>query len=241
MCTAIAWLEESGERLDNQTTIYPSSIRVTRMTEINRILNHQRGLEGHYTGQLARIAHSLLNADPALGISTDELAAHTGMTPEQVGKALGDLQTLGITNNDIRITAYVHAAVKRPSMRRCQQAAQMEDDLITLMREQAPDQLRTTAQELRNRGNEHALTLAVLRSLRSIGRGGTERNAGTPNLRVRNHRNETVSVTLNTDWNTVAETSANRRRAARSILTHLLDQVRGQRARTCWLIPQSAA
>ena len=91
----------------------------------------------------------------------------------------------------------------------------MEEDLITLMQEQAPDQgteetlplqLRETAQELRNRGNEQALTLLVLRILRSVGQGGTERSAGTPSLRVRNHRNETVSVTLNTDWSTVVET-----------------------------------
>ena len=238
--TAVAWLEESelAERLDNRTTIYPSTLRIDRMADIRRILHHHRGLEPRYIGQLTNIAQRLLNADPALGITTDELAAHTGMLPEHLAKALGDLETLGITNNNLRITAYVHAGVARPSGRRYQQAAQMEEDLITLMQEQAPDQgngetlplqLRDTAQELRNRGNEQALTLLVLRILRSVGQGGTERSAGTPNLRVRNHRNETVSVTLNTGWSTVVETSANRRHAVRHILTHLLAQVRGQR------------
>ena len=238
--TAVAWLEESelAERLDNQTTIYPSTLRIGRMDDIRDILNHQRGLEPRYIQQLINIAQRLLNADPALGITTDELAAHTGMPPEHVAKALGDLETLGITNNNLRITAYVHVGVARPSGRRYEQAAQMEEDLITLMQEQAPDQgtgetlplqLRETAQELRNRGNEQALTLLVLRILRSVGQGGTERSAGTPNLKVRNHRNETVSVTLNTGWSTVVETSANRRKAARHVLTHLLAQVRGQR------------
>ena len=238
--TAVAWLEESelAERLDNQTTIYPSTLRIDRMADIRRILNHQRGLEPRYVGQLINIAQRLLNADPVLGITTDELAAHTGMRPEHVAKALGDLETLGITNNNLRITAYVHVGVARPSGRRYEQAAQMEEELITLMQEQAPDQgtgetlplqLRETAQELRNRGNEQALTLLVLRILRSVGQGGTERSAGTPNLRVRNHRNETVRVTLNTGWSTVVETSANRRRAARHVLSHLLAQVRGQR------------
>lgn len=156
--TAVAWLEESGlaERLDNQTTIYPSSLRVAHMSEIRGILHHHRGLERYYIVQLERIAYRLLNADPALGISTDELAAHTGMTPEQVGKALGDLETLGITANNVRITAYVHVGVARPSERRYKQAADMEADLIALMREQAPDQetggtlplqLRATAQD----------------------------------------------------------------------------------------------
>ncbi len=238
--TAVAWLEESelAERLDNQTTIYPSTLRIDRMADIRRILNHQRGLEPRYVGQLINIAQRLLNADPAVGITTDELAAHTGMSPEHVAKALGDLETLGITNNNLRITAYVHVGVARPSGRRYDQAARMEEDLITLMQEQAPDQeiwetlplqLRETAQELRTRGHEQALTLLVLRILRSVGQGGTERSAGTPNLRVRNHRNETVSVTLNTEWSTVAETSANRRKAARHVLTHLLAQVSGQR------------
>ena len=238
--TAVAWLEESqlAERLDNQTTIYPSTLKIDRMADIRRILHHQRGLEPRYIGQLTNIAQRLLNADPALGITTDELAAHTGMLPEHVAKALGDLETLGITNNNLRITAYVHVGVARPSGRRYEQAARMEEDLITLMQEQAPDQgtgetlplqLRETAQELRNRGNEQALTLLVLRILRSVGQGGTERSAGTPNLRVRNHRNETVSVTLNTGWSTVVETSANRRKAAHHVLTHLLAQVRGHR------------
>ena len=189
--TAVAWLEESelAERLDNQTTIYPSTLRIGRMADIRRILNHQRGLEPRYVGQLINIAQRLLNADPALGITTDELAAHTGMLPEHVAKALGDLETLGITNNNLRINAYVHVGVARPSGRRYDQAARMEEDLITLMQEQAPDQgtgetlplqLRETAQELRNRGNEQALTLLVLRILRSVGQGGTEQSPGTP-------------------------------------------------------------
>ena len=178
----MAWLEESGlaERLDNQTTICPSSLRVAHMSEIRGILHHHRGLERHYIIQLERIAYRLLNEDPALGISTDEFAAHTGMTLEQVGKALGDLETLGITANNVRITAYVHLGVDRPSERRYKQAAEKEEDLIALMRKQAPDQetgetlplqLRATAQELKNRGNERALPLLVLRALRSIGRG----------------------------------------------------------------------
>ena len=89
--TAVAWLEESelAERLDNQTTVFPSSLKVDRMADIWRILRHQRGLEPRYIGQLANIAQRLMNADPGLGNHHRRTGRPYRHAPRARGQGLG--------------------------------------------------------------------------------------------------------------------------------------------------------
>ena len=74
-------------------------------------------------------------------------------------------------------------------------ASAMEEDLIRLMQEQAPDQavgetqplhLRQTSQYLKDRGHQYALPLLVQRSPRSIAADGLEESQGTANMRMPN-------------------------------------------------------
>ena len=61
-----------------------------------------------YRRQLLTIVETLVGADPDEGISTDELMAASGLTPEGVRGALYDLERLGIASNDTVLTAFVH-------------------------------------------------------------------------------------------------------------------------------------
>ena len=156
-----------------------------------------------------QIVRRLINADSTEGITTYELSAITGLNGEGVRNAMTQLARLGLVSNDTVLTAYVHQGVQRPSRERLSRAAAMEEDLIRLIQEQAPDQavgetqplhLRQASPHLKDQGHRYALPLLVQRSLRSIAAGGPEEEQGTDNLRVRTGRNEVVQVTLLREW-----------------------------------------
>ena len=54
-------------------------------------------------------------------------------------KALYDLKAMGIASNDTALTAFVHVGVEHASRKRLQEASDLEQGLINLMRERAPD------------------------------------------------------------------------------------------------------
>ena len=119
-----------------------------------------------YRRQLLTIAETLIEADADEGISTDELMAASGLTPEGVRGALHDMERLGIASNDTVLTAFVHAGVQRASRQRFEQASELERGLIDLLRETAPDMgkgdtsvlhLRLATQRLKDDGHVYAL------------------------------------------------------------------------------------
>ena len=115
-----------------------------------------------YRSQLLKVAEALIDADADEGISTDELMAASGLSPEGVRTAMYDLERLGIASNDTALTAFVHVGVQRPSRQRFGQAVTLETALIDLLQESAPDMekgdtwplhLRVATQRLKGRGS----------------------------------------------------------------------------------------
>ena len=130
--TALLWLEESDllSREENKVDVFPSSLRVGSMAEARAKLA-KRNITQAYRRQLLTIVSALMSADPDEGISTDELMVVSGMTSEDVQKALHDLEHHGIASNDTALTAFVHSGVVRSSIRRFEQAEALERALIT--------------------------------------------------------------------------------------------------------------
>ena len=230
--TAVAWLEEAVllTREENRVQVFPSSLRVASLEDAMKRLE-KADILASYREQLVAICQALLEADADAGISTDELMASSGLTPEEVRKALHDLEALGIASNDTAITAFVHSGVERASRRRLRQAEALEQGLIDLMREKAPDQakgemfplhLRNVTQELRNDGHSHALPELVRGAVRSIAADGRGEGGGGGSLGLRGRDRETVQVTLQRDWRSLAKTAEMRRAAAGLLLDHLL-------------------
>ena len=112
--TAVAWLEESVllTREENRVQVFPSSLRVSSIEEVSARLQRAR-VTDPYRGQLLTISQALIEADSDEGISTDELMAVAGLSPEGVRSALYDLERLGIASNDTVLTAFVHVGVQR--------------------------------------------------------------------------------------------------------------------------------
>ena len=230
--TAVAWLEEAMllTREENRVQVFPSSLRVANREDAAARLE-RAGVARAYLEQLLTICESLFEADPDDGITTDELMAASGLTPEGVRKGLHDLEGLGIASNDTAITAFVHAGVERGSRQRYQQAADLEQGVINLMRERAPDQekgeafplhLRSATQELTDTGHSHALPELVRGIVRSIAADGRGEGGGGGSLGLRGRDRDTVQVTLQRDWDSLTKTADLRRTAAGLLLDHLI-------------------
>ena len=230
--TAVAWLEEAVllTREENRVQVFPSSLRVSSTDEAAARLV-RADITNQYRKQLMTICQSLFEADADEGISTDELMAVSGLTPEEVRKALYDLEAMGIASNDTALTAFVHAGVARGSRRRFQEAAALEQGLIDLMREKAPDMakgetsalhLRQATQELKDEGHTHALPELLRGIVRSIAADGRGEGGGGGSLGLRGRDRETVQVTLQREWGALGKTAELRRTAAGLLLDHLL-------------------
>ncbi len=231
--TAVAWLEEAVllTREENRVQVFPSSLRVSSVGEARTRLA-KSDITGAYRRQLLMITETLVEADADEGISTDELMAATGLTSEGVRRALYDLERLGIASNDTVVTAFVHTGVVRASLRRLEQAATLETDLIAHLRESAPDMstgetsmlhLRLATQRLKAEGHPHALPEHLWRLVRSIAADGRGEGGRGGSLGVRRWDTETVQVTLQRTWEALNQTAELRRAAARCLLDHLLD------------------
>ena len=217
--TAVSWLEESAllTREQNRVQVFPSSLRVSS-TEEARTRLPREAMSAAYRQQLLTICDALMEADPDQGISTDELMAAAGLNSEGVRAALYDLERLGVASNDTALTAFVHTGVERSSGRRFEAAAGLEQALIDLMREMAPDMdlgeastlhLRRAAQRLKDQGHQHALPELLGRIVRSIAADGRGEGGRGGSLSVRSRDAETLQVTLQRDWRSLV-----RRRAA---------------------------
>ena len=230
--TAVAWLEESEllTREENSVQVFPSSLRVNSVEEARAKLA-RAPITDAYRDQLLRIAMALIQAGADEGVTTDDLMAASGLSPEAVRGALYDLERLGVSSNDTALTAFVHTGVERSSSRRLEHAAELETALIAHMREQAWDQgkgdaaslhLRIASQVLRDQGLTDPLPERLWRILCSIAYDGRGEDGAAGSLTVRKRDAETASVTLQREWGALEETAQLRREAAARLLEHLL-------------------
>ena len=238
--TAISWLEEATllSREENHVQVFPSSLRVASVEEAQKKLEGKK-LFDQYRRQLLSLVHALVSADPAEGISTDELMGVSGLSADRVRAALYDLERLGIASNDTALTAFVHAGVARSSQKRLEEAAQLEQGLIDLLRAAAPDlepgassvlQLRHATQRLKDQGHAGALPEKLVRILNRIAADGRSDDGGRGSLRLRRLDAESVEVTLQRAWSALDKTAELRRTAARLVLDHMLGTLpRGSR------------
>ena len=180
--TAVAWLEEAVllSREENWVQVFPSSLRVGSVDEARANLA-RANITDIYRRQLLAISESLIDADPDEGISTDELMTAAGPTSEGVRGALYVLERLGIARNDTVLTAFVHTGVERSSRKRFEEASALEEELVDLLRESAPDMgrgdtstlhLRLATQRLKDDGHTYALPERLERIVRSISADG---------------------------------------------------------------------
>ena len=234
--TAVSWLEEAHmlKREENFVQIFPSSLRVNSVEEARSRLR-RKNITYSRRNELMPIVEVLFAADADEGVSTDELIFAAKLSPEEVRRALAELEALGIASNDMAITAYVHVGVKGHSNKRLKQTSRLECALIDLLRESASDvsanetwplHLRFASQTLRNNGLTNPLPEKLNRLLHSIAQDGRgEAGGGAGSLSVRKIDSETTRVTLLREWQALDETAKIRRDAASCLLAHLTESL----------------
>lgn len=230
--TGIAWLEESAllTREENQVQVFPSSLRIASVEEAKEKLAKEPIVE-EYRRQLLSLVEALITADADEGISTDELMGVSGLSPEKVRAALYDLERIGIASNDTALTAFVHVAVERSSVKRLEESTALEAALIDELRQSAPDlehgeaevlHLRHATQRLKDLGHQIALPEKLLRIVRGLASDGRNEEGGIGSLALRRLDAESVQVRLQRTWAAVDKTARLRRMAAGQLLKHLL-------------------
>ena len=232
--TAIAWLEEATlvQRDENLVTVFPSSLRVQSVDEARQHMAKAPILE-IYRNKLMQIVQALIQADKDEGISTDMLMSNTGLTSEEIRKAMRDLETFGISSNDMGLTAFVHVGVAGASNSKFERSDSLERSIIAGMRLVAPDlskgessvlHVRQMTQYLKDQGHAKALPEHVRRIIKSIAEDGRG-EGGVGSIRVRSLDSETLEITLQRDWAALQATAELRRLAAQRLLEHLLQQI----------------
>ncbi len=233
--TAVAWLEEAEllTREENRVSVFPSSLRVGTVEEARTRLGGGDLNEGQRIALLA-IVKALIDADPDDGISTDALMGVAGLNSDKLRAALYDLERRGLASNDTVVTAFVHVGVRRPSRSRLTEASGMEETLVGLMQESAPDlpldgsaplNLRVAAQQLHDAGFADARPEFIVRTLGGIAQDGRGDGGGRGSVTVRKHGVESVWVTLKREWSSLESLAQRRRGAAGVLLKHLLSKL----------------
>ena len=233
--TAVAWLEESAllAREENRVQVFPSSLLVRSVAEAAARLDNAK-ITGARKKQLLSVVQHVINAAPDEGISTDALTGACGLSGGDLHRALADLETLGIASNDTAVTVMVHVSVEDSSLRRLEQAASMESDLIALMQEAAPDaeteqpyplHLLSACSALRDKGHAQVRPDVVESLLRGMAQDGRDQDGGRGNLGLHKISRDTISVRLQRSWKTVERTARIRRQGAQQLLAHLVAKV----------------
>ena len=236
--TAISWLEESAllSREENNVQIFPSSLKIFSIEDAHKRLE-KFDLRDEYRRQLLSIVQVLLGSKPDKGVSTDQLMSSSGLNIEKLRGALYDLEKLGVASNDTVLTAFIHQGVDRSSLKRFEEAVQLEKEFIRILRESAPDlskeestqlNIRVASQKLHDLGYITAGPSKILDIVKGISRDGVSvsEDSGRGSIRFKRSINyECVDITLQREWSALEKIAQIRRKGAELVLQHLISRL----------------
>ncbi len=240
--TAVAWLERGGFlwRNENRSRVFPTSLRLATLEDaLARI--HAAQLKDQDRQQYGAVASGLYANQSPEGLSTDDLMVEAGIPPEECFRILHGLEKLGVVASDLGLTAAVSKGVTGASDLEFERLEQLEQALLEIMAEEAPDaaddgepqllSVRPLCSTLRRRlecpeGDTATVhperVRKCLRSLSESFGAGESRRAM---MSVRGAGADTLRVTLHRPWSQVRVICERRRAAARVVLASLLDRV----------------
>ncbi|MBI5552895.1 MAG: RecQ family ATP-dependent DNA helicase [Desulfobacterales bacterium] len=249
--TALAWLERAGllERNQNLTQVFqgkPLVKSIAAAEETLKRLNLSPTGEQLWRGILA----VMFNAPPDQGLSADDIAERlfssadqlrrlersSGLTPAQmVIQAMHDMADARLLDKGLMLSAFLQTKGTRNARLLLAQVGDLEQRLLKLMQEEAPDaengewltlDLSRVNQRLQNDGApSDVVTLRhLLKGLVGDGKGLAGSHGAVELKHIGRNR---YRVQLRRGWQTIVETAALRRNVAALILGELLAKAKG--------------
>jgi ATP-dependent DNA helicase RecQ len=244
---AIAWLERAGfiERNQNHTQVFQGAPRVNDL-EAARERIARLDLSRHQQERWLAILEALMNADPDAGFSADELAQLDPFSPvdadrgridetpaQRVLRTLQDMTEAGLIRKSMQLTAYVRHQVKDSSPQRLAEAVRLEQALLALLREEAPDaddgqwqalSLRRLNQRMINLGF-HCLPERLTTILQGLSRDGKGLAGSRGSIDLVYQGQDRLRVKLQRSWQSLSDTADRRSAVAWRILDTIMARI----------------
>ncbi len=233
--TAIAWLERRRFLLrnENRTRVFPASLKLPSLEAVEKRLRKQ-DLSEDMRHKYLNVVSIILNADADEGISTDELMVQTGFSSDECIRILHGLSECGVLSNDLSLTVLVRKGVKSSSRDRFQRIANLEQAILELLPELAPDaedgdwqemHIRTLCQELNHHTGLELIPDEILTLMRTMARAFGDGQARRALFDLRVIRRDYLRVRLQRPWRQIQAIAEKRRSVAQCLLNHFLEKV----------------
>lgn len=245
--TAVSWLERAGfiERNENKTQVFQGRPLVKNMDEAQQKIFKRDDLSERQKKRWLAILETLFNADSDEGFSADELAQlgefaqsdsekQSETASQRVIRTLYDMSQAGVIQKNLMLTAFVRYKISNASIDQLQQTCLLENALVNLLQEQAPDAVTEDWQILSLRHtNQHLLdhnfadcNPEVLRLLLvSMSKDGQGLAGNKGSLFIRHVSQDQYRIKLNRNWTALKETVQRRQTVAQIILDAILQKI----------------
>ncbi|GBE13342.1 ATP-dependent DNA helicase RecQ [bacterium BMS3Abin13] len=242
--TAVSWLERAGfvERNENHTQVFQGRPRVRTMDEARdkiRRLHLSAGQEQRWL----LLLETLINAGKDQSFSADQLAEQLpplaeSARPEDatrlVLRTLHDMAAAGLIRTTLMLSAFVRYKVQRHSPLLLERICNLEQTMLDLMEQEAPDaepgqwqnlSLRQLNQRLLDLGQESSNPESLRNLLVSVSRDGQGLAGQRGSIDFKHYSRDNYRVRLQRDWQSLRKTVRRRSRAASVILAAIMARV----------------
>lgn len=223
---AVAWLEEARllERHENHTRVFPGSLLVASEDEARTVLGKKAGANANIEPYL-QILRVLIQAADDDGVSTDELMLVTGQDSQTLQRMLRELDRWKLLSNDTEIGVTFYR--DPDTAQRLDELARIEDVLVAILREAAPDaddngwqilNVRRLCDTLRRDAQVDFDPECLTRLLKSFAEPFGEGTSNRGFFAVRPHATESRHIKLLRSWQEIDTIRERRMHLARALL-----------------------
>jgi len=233
--TAIAWLERAGhlERKENNTRVFQGKPLMHNLEEARRRIA-ELNLSKRQQERWLAIMQLLMERNHSKGFSADEIASLTSFgkqkddpdtetEAQRVIRTLDDMAREGLLTKETTLSAFIRYKTKDSSKIRLSRLSGLENELIKLLKENAPDadsetpltlDLRQINQQLIDAGYEYSTPQSLRIILYGLSRDGKGIAGQKGSITVAATGGDIYSVQLHRDWESLDKTVTIRRQAA---------------------------
>ncbi len=240
---SIAWLEEAKlvKRDENRTTLFPASLKITELEAAEQHIRSEgkkRQIDKKVISRMIKVVSQMIHSNPDEGITTDKLMYSCGCSLQQLRHVLSAMEHLGVSTNDLELTAFIHSGVEHASKERLDHASELEIEMINILRQEYPDieidkwnrlELRPLTELLRENIQDRVLNDPIpsrlTRLLASLSMDGRDEPGKKRSLEIRKIAMNSLAIRLRRDWKAIDGIAERRRAGAACILKHFLGKL----------------